>query len=80
MQTLHEQLGRVVLVGRDLADVLAELTTIARRAMPGSEAASITLIRSGQPSTVRSRSTRTSCSTSATTDPAWTPAAPARSS
>jgi GAF domain-containing protein len=51
MTTLHEELARVVLVGRDLADVLAELTTIARRAMPGSEATSITLIRGEKPFT-----------------------------
>ncbi|HWH98803.1 MAG TPA: GAF and ANTAR domain-containing protein, partial [Propionibacteriaceae bacterium] len=31
--------------GRDLADVLREITKVARRAMPGPEAASITLIR-----------------------------------
>jgi GAF domain-containing protein len=42
---LHQELARVVLVGRDLADVLGEITKIARRAMPGPEAASITLIR-----------------------------------
>ena len=42
---LHQELARVVLVGRDLADVLGEITKVARRAMPGSEAASITLIR-----------------------------------
>jgi GAF domain-containing protein len=51
MTTLHEELARVVLVGRDLADVLAELTTIARRAMPGSDATSITLIRGEKPYT-----------------------------
>jgi GAF domain-containing protein len=51
MTRLHEDLARVVLVGRDLADVLLELTTIARRAMPGSEATSITLIRNGSPFT-----------------------------
>jgi GAF domain-containing protein len=51
MRTLHEDLARVVLVGRDLADVLGELTSIARRAMPGSEATSITLIRNEEPFT-----------------------------
>jgi GAF domain-containing protein len=49
--TLHEDLARVVLVGRDVADVLADLTTVARRALPGSEATSITLIRGDKPFT-----------------------------
>jgi GAF domain-containing protein len=43
--TLHEDLARVVLVGRDLAEVLSDITTIARKAMPAVDAASITLIR-----------------------------------
>jgi GAF domain-containing protein len=51
MRTLHEELARVVLVGRDLAEVLGELTSVARRAMPGSESASITLIRNEEPFT-----------------------------
>jgi GAF domain-containing protein len=42
---LHEDLARVVLIDRDLDDVLSEITRIARRAIPGPEAASITLIR-----------------------------------
>jgi GAF domain-containing protein len=42
---LHEDLARIVVADRDLNDVLAEVTTIARRAMPGCDAASITLIR-----------------------------------
>ena len=42
---LHENLARVVRVDRDLTDVLEEITGIARRAVPGIEAASITLIR-----------------------------------
>jgi len=42
---LHEDLARVVLVGRDLNDVLSEITSIARKAMPAVDAASITLIR-----------------------------------
>jgi GAF domain-containing protein len=42
---LHEDLARVVLVDRDLDDVLSEITSIARRALPGPEAASITLVR-----------------------------------
>jgi len=51
MTTLHEELARVLLVGRELSDVLTELTGIARRAMPGSEATSITLIRNEKPFT-----------------------------
>ena len=51
MKMLHEELARVVLVGRDLAEVLAEITTIARRSMPGSDACSITLIRNDEPFT-----------------------------
>ncbi len=51
VQRLHEELARVVLVGRDLTDVLTELTGIARRAMPGSESTSITLIRHDEPFT-----------------------------
>jgi GAF domain-containing protein len=43
--TLHEELASVVLVGRNLADVLSEITGVGRRAMPGTDAASITLIR-----------------------------------
>ena len=42
---LHQELAGVVLVGRDLSDVLSEVVAIARRALPGSEATSITLIR-----------------------------------
>ena len=42
---LHQQLARVVLVDRELPDVLTEIVQIARRALPGSEACSITLIR-----------------------------------
>jgi hypothetical protein len=37
--------ARVVLVDRDLDDVLSEITRIARWAVPGPDAASITLIR-----------------------------------
>ena len=43
--SLHQELARVVLVDRGLDDVLTEIVGIARRAMPGSEATSITLIR-----------------------------------
>ena len=42
---LHEDLARVVLVGPDLGDVLGEITRVARKATPGVDAASITLIR-----------------------------------
>jgi GAF domain-containing protein len=42
---LHQQLARVVLVGRELPDVLTEIVQISRRAIPGAEATSITLIR-----------------------------------
>jgi GAF domain-containing protein len=42
---LHEALARVVLVDRKFDDILSEITTIARESMPGSDAASITLIR-----------------------------------
>jgi GAF domain-containing protein len=42
---LHRELGRVVLAGRELPEVLTEVVGIARRAIPGSEATSITLIR-----------------------------------
>ena len=48
---LHQELATVVLAGRDLSEVLGEITTIARRAMPGSEATSITLIRDEVPFT-----------------------------
>ncbi|WP_369139898.1 GAF and ANTAR domain-containing protein [Modestobacter versicolor] len=42
---LHAELARVVLVGRELPDVLTEIVQISRRAIPGAEATSITLIR-----------------------------------
>jgi GAF domain-containing protein len=42
---LHSELAGVVLVGRDLPEVLTEIVTISRRAIPGAEATSITLIR-----------------------------------
>ncbi|WP_375424410.1 ANTAR domain-containing protein [uncultured Friedmanniella sp.] len=48
---LHQDLARVVLAGRGLSDVLTEITAIARRAMPGTEAVSITLIRRDVPFT-----------------------------
>jgi GAF domain-containing protein len=48
---LHEALARVVVADRELADVLNEITGIARHAMPSIEAASVTLIRGEQPFT-----------------------------
>src|SRR6478736_7529806 len=42
---LHQALARVGLGGRDLTEVLTEIAGIARLAMHGSEASSITLIR-----------------------------------
>jgi len=42
---LLRALSRVVLVGRTLDDVLAEITTIAKLGIPGAEAVSITLVR-----------------------------------
>src|SRR5215213_9454744 len=48
---LHEELARVVRTGRTLSDALGEITRIARAAMRGSEATSITLIRDEIPFT-----------------------------
>jgi GAF domain-containing protein len=48
---LHEELARIVLTGRDLSEVLAEITGVARAAMPASEATSVTLIRGEVPFT-----------------------------
>jgi GAF domain-containing protein len=45
VRQLHETLAQIVLSGRDLDEVLSEITTIACGAIPGSEAASISLIR-----------------------------------
>jgi GAF domain-containing protein len=42
---LHAELAAVVLVDRELPDVLNEVVSISRRALPGAEAVSITLIR-----------------------------------
>jgi GAF domain-containing protein len=42
---LHRELACIVLAGRELPEVLTEVVGIARRALPGSEATSITLIR-----------------------------------
>lgn len=49
---LHQELVGVVLVNRDLTEVLSEITSIARRAVSGPEAASITLIRDDKAFTV----------------------------
>lgn len=51
LKRLHEDLARVVLIGRDLTEVLADITSVARRSMPGTEATSITLIRDDRPFT-----------------------------
>ena len=45
------ELSRVVLVDRTLTDVLSDVTRIAARGIPGSEASSITLIRNETPFT-----------------------------
>jgi len=42
---LHQELAGVVLVGRELPDVLTEIVGTARRAVPAATAVSITLIR-----------------------------------
>jgi len=42
---LHQELARVVLVDRELSEVLTEIVGISRRALPGADATSITLIR-----------------------------------
>jgi GAF domain-containing protein len=42
---LHQELAAVVLVGRELPEVLTEIVQISHRAIPGAEATSITLIR-----------------------------------
>jgi GAF domain-containing protein len=55
LTALHKDLARVVLVDRDLADVLGEITEIGRRAIPGSEAASVTLIKGGNANTAAFR-------------------------
>lgn len=45
LQSLHQSLSRVVFAGRERTEVFTEITGIARWALPGSDAASITLIR-----------------------------------
>lgn len=51
LRDLHEDLVQIVLVGRDLDEVLTDLASVARRGMPGAEAVSITLIRGDEPYT-----------------------------
>jgi GAF domain-containing protein len=46
------ELSQVLLVDRSLTEVLADVTRIAARGIPGAEASSITLIRDDQPFTV----------------------------
>jgi GAF domain-containing protein len=48
---LHEALAKVVFADRKFPEVLSDITAIARQAMPGTEAASITLIRGEKPFT-----------------------------
>ena len=48
---VHEALARVVVADRELSEVLTEILGIARQAMPGVEAASVTLIREDKPFT-----------------------------
>ena len=55
LTALHASLSCVVLVDRDLTDVLGEITDIGRRSIPGSEAASVSLIHGGQALTAVSR-------------------------
>ena len=81
---LHEALARVVLAERELADVLTEVTGIARRAMPSVEAASVTLIRGEKPFTAAYDGQMALDSDEMQYErgygPAWTPAGPARCS
>jgi len=51
LTTLHQELAGIVLTGRRLSEVLTDIAAIARRALPGSEATSITLIRGERPFT-----------------------------
>jgi len=45
LSALHERLAGVVIVGRELPEVLTEIVRISRSVMPGADATSITLIR-----------------------------------
>jgi GAF domain-containing protein len=42
---LHQSLARVVLIDRELVDVLGEITEIGRQTIPRAEAASVTLVK-----------------------------------
>jgi GAF domain-containing protein len=48
---LHRDMAGVVLADRELTDVLTEVVGLARRALPGAEASSITLIHDDKPFT-----------------------------
>jgi hypothetical protein len=81
---LHEALARVVVADRELSEVLTEITGIARRAMPDTEAASVTLIRGEKPFTAaydgQMALDADELQSPTGTDPAWTPAGPAKCS
>ncbi|MGY1826673.1 MULTISPECIES: ANTAR domain-containing protein [unclassified Blastococcus] len=51
MDDVLRELSRVALGGRELGDVLGDITAIAARAIPGAEAVSSTLIRADKPFT-----------------------------
>ncbi|MGY1836698.1 ANTAR domain-containing protein [Blastococcus sp. SYSU DS0510] len=51
MDDVLRELSRVTLGGRELGDVLGDITAIAARAIPGAEAVSTTLIRADKPFT-----------------------------
>jgi GAF domain-containing protein len=55
LSELHEALARLVLVDRARDEVLDEITGIGRAAVPGAEAASVTLIHGDQASTAAFR-------------------------
>src|SRR5438067_5699782 len=52
VEDLWRALTRVVLVGRSMEDVLAEITAIATPGIPGAESTSITLVRGDRAYTV----------------------------
>jgi GAF domain-containing protein len=52
LTALHQDLARLQLVDRELTEVLTEITEVGHRAIAGSEAASVTLIRGGEPGTI----------------------------
>jgi hypothetical protein len=81
---LHEALARVVVADRELSEVLTEITGIARRAMPDTEAASVTLIRGEKPFTAaydgQMALDADELQSHTGTDTVWTPAGPAKCS